>query len=100
MRWITLLILIFFTLSNDGFPQSFGGKSKTKFKSGKISVPRSAKSVSKSKKLTKVTTPKRGKSILGKIGDAATRGYGWQLGKEAARETIKGAKKILEKTTK
>jgi hypothetical protein len=49
-------------------------------------------------KETKSTQPKK-KGIVSKVGDAATRGYGWQLGKEAAKETIKGVKKAANSET-
>jgi hypothetical protein len=93
-----VLILIVFA----DFPvsaQSFGGKKTKSASSKKLKIPRK-ESVEKSILTDKIvkekvvkSTPKK-KGILSKIGDAATRGYGWQLGKEAAKETIKGVKKI------
>lgn len=49
-------------------------------------------------KETKQKTPKK-KGVVSKIGDAATKGYGWQLGKEAAKETVKGIKKAANSET-
>jgi len=43
-----------------------------------------------------VKTPKK-TGVVTKVKDAAVRGYGWGLGREAAKETIKGAKNLGKK---
>jgi hypothetical protein len=53
----------------------------------------------KTTKTTKTKAPPKKKSMMSKIGDAATRGFGWGLGREAAKETIKGAKVLYQKGT-
>lgn len=48
---------------------------------------------------TKTKTAPKKKGMISKIGDAATRGYGWQLGKEAAKSTVEGVKKAANSET-
>ncbi|MBK9248651.1 MAG: hypothetical protein IPM69_11175 [Ignavibacteria bacterium] len=46
-------------------------------------------------KETKAKSKKSG--TLSKIKDSATRGFGWGLGREAAKETVKGVKSLTRK---
>lgn len=106
---IFALILATFFCFSDLNAKSFG-KTKTKATtSRKAKAPRKEKApkIEKSyssgsnvivkEKIVRVPSARKEKGMLSKIGDAATRGYGWQLGKEAAKETIKGAKKLKDK---
>ena len=64
-----------------------------------VSFSKPAKNTKKSSivKTTKLKAPKAKRGVISKVGSAATYGFGWQLGKEAAKETIKGAKKLYNK---
>ncbi len=46
---------------------------------------------------TKKKAPPKKPGTLSKIKDSATRGFGWGLGREAAKETIKGVKDLTRK---
>ncbi|MCX6148446.1 MAG: hypothetical protein NTW25_14530 [Candidatus Kapabacteria bacterium] len=47
------------------------------------------------KESKKQPTPKKG--MISKVKDASARGFGWGLGREAAKETVKGIKKVATK---
>lgn len=112
-KLITLIILI--SLLNCGFSysQSFGGtKSKTTKSSKTIKVPRAKKEVAsttpaaapviitqKAASPKAVKAPKEKKGMMSKIKDAAARGFGWGLGKEAAKATVNGIKGAVKSVT-
>jgi hypothetical protein len=47
------------------------------------------------KETKKQPAPKKG--MISKVKDAAARGFGWGLGREAAKETVKGVKTAVSK---
>lgn len=53
-----------------------------------LSIPISAKETKSKPKKT---------GTISKIKDSATRGFGWGLGREAAKETVKGVKHLTRK---
>jgi hypothetical protein len=103
---IALIFIQIMPVNSQSFGKSRSKATKTT-KLKKESIPRAKKekivsnelsgtTVTKSKEKTSTTKTKE-KGMMSKMKDAAARGYGWQLGKEAARETIKGAKKVKDK---
>lgn len=46
---------------------------------------------------TKKKAPPKKTGTISKIKDSATRGFGWGLGREAAKETVKGVKNLTRK---
>lgn len=42
-------------------------------------------------------TPAKKSGMISKIKESATRGFGWGLGREAAKETVKGVKSVVKK---
>ena len=43
--------------------------------------------------------PPKKAGVITKVKDAAARGFGWGLGREAAKETVKGVKGVYNKAT-
>lgn len=87
-RFIVLMLISAFSLVSVTSSQSFKGKkNSTISKTSKIKSPQ------------KSSTTRSKKGVISKIGDAATRGYGWGLGREAAKETVKGVKKLYQSAT-
>ena len=73
--------------------QSFGGKSTKKKVSKVIKAPKVPKAT-KSKSTKAVT--KKGKGFTSKIIDAGARGFGGQLGREAAKSVVKTVKEAIK----
>lgn len=53
----------------------------------------------KKKTMSKVvsTKPKQSTGAISKVKNAALNGFGWGLGREAAKEVINGTKKVIKK---
>ena len=103
-RIIIFILIAFFAFSIYADAQSFGKKrtktsvtkkfsaprKKVKAETPSVSAPKTTKTVKEAK------APKKA-GVLTRIKNAAASGYGNQLGREAARGTVKGAKNLYKK---
>ncbi|MCX6152843.1 MAG: hypothetical protein NT007_01650 [Candidatus Kapabacteria bacterium] len=93
MKKIIILVICCLSLSMPVLAESsFNGKTKPKIISSyvkarntKYPAPRATRTYSKPKP----------KSMLSKMKDAAARGFGWEMGKQAARETFRAVKRAV-----
>ena len=103
-RIIIFMLIAVFAFGVEASAQSFGKKRTKTSTAKKFSAPRKkikaeTPSTTSTKTTKTVKEAKAGKKsgVLTRVKNAAASGYGYQLGKEAAKETIKGVKKAVSK---
>ena len=106
-RIIIIILIAVFAFSIDAEAQSFGKKRTRTSATKKFSAPRkkvkaetpsvSTPKATKTVKEAKSAKPAKKAGVLTRVKNAAASGYGNQLGREAARGTVKGVKNLYKK---